>query len=76
MSVIAMCLLTIMTGILATSNQINKLALGQPSPTDATTIFSMNGPIGSLVFGMAPDTKIIDMTTVQKFILSGVEIWM
>jgi hypothetical protein len=58
MSVIAMCLLTIMTGILAT-NQINKLALGQPSPTDATTTFSMNGPICSLVFGMAPDTKLL-----------------
>jgi hypothetical protein len=71
MSVTAMCLLTIMIGILATSNQINKLALGQSSPTDATTTFSMNGLIGSLVFGMAPNTKIIDMTAVQKFILSG-----
>ena len=70
MSVIVMCLLTIMIGLLAPSNQINKLALGQPSPTDAATTYSMNGPVSSLVFGMAPNTKIIDMTTVQKFILS------
>ena len=38
--------------------------------TDANT-FSMNGDISSLVLGMSPKTKTVDMTTVQKFILSG-----
>jgi hypothetical protein len=31
----------------------------------------MNGAISSLVLGMSPKTKTVDMTTVQKFILSG-----
>jgi hypothetical protein len=31
----------------------------------------MNGQIGSLIFGMPPDIKNVDMTTVPKFILSG-----
>jgi hypothetical protein len=36
-----------------------------------TDTFAMNGQIGSLVLGMPPVTKVIDMTTVPKFILSG-----
>lgn len=40
-----------------------------PKPT--TNTFSMNGAISSLVLGMSPKTKTVDMTTVQKFILSG-----
>jgi hypothetical protein len=36
-----------------------------------TDTFAMDGQIGSLVLGMPPDTKVIDMTTVPKFILSG-----
>jgi len=31
----------------------------------------MNGAISSLVLGMSPKTKTVDMATVQKFILSG-----
>ena len=31
----------------------------------------MDGQIGSLVLGMPPNTKTVDMTTVPKFILSG-----
>jgi hypothetical protein len=31
----------------------------------------MNGAISSLVLGMSPKTKTVDMTTVQKFNLSG-----
>jgi hypothetical protein len=37
----------------------------------AITTFGMNGAISSLVLGMPPNTKTVDMTTVQKFILSG-----
>jgi hypothetical protein len=56
---------------------ITKVALAQSiattntvkSTTDST--FSMNGAISSLVLGMSPKTKTVDMTSVQKFILSG-----
>jgi hypothetical protein len=42
------------------------------SPKSTTTnTFGMNGAISSLVLGMSPKTKTVDMTTVQKFILSG-----
>lgn len=37
----------------------------------ATNTFEMNGQISSLVLGMPPNTKTVDMTTVPKFILSG-----
>ena len=36
-----------------------------------TNTFGLEGQIGSLVLGMPPNTKTIDMTTVPKFILSG-----
>jgi hypothetical protein len=36
-----------------------------------TDTFAMDGQIGSLVLGMPQNTKVIDMTTVPKFILSG-----
>ena len=39
--------------------------------TKPTNTFSMNGAISSLVLGMPPNTKTVDMSTVQKFILSG-----
>jgi hypothetical protein len=56
-----------------------KTALAQTAATTTTTTpksttdntFSMNGAISSLVLGMSPKTKTVDMTTVQKFILSG-----
>jgi hypothetical protein len=48
-------------------------ALAQTSNTTIarTDTFAMDGQIGSLVLGMPPNTKVIDMTTVPKFILSG-----
>jgi len=49
------------------------LTLGQTTTatTKPTNTFSMNGAISSLVLGMPPNTKTLDMSTVQKFILSG-----
>jgi hypothetical protein len=44
--------------------------LAQPSAA-ITNTFEMDGQIGSLVLGMPPNTKTVDMTTVPKFILSG-----
>ncbi|MFL6378903.1 MAG: hypothetical protein ACJ72R_15780 [Nitrososphaeraceae archaeon] len=41
-----------------------------PKSTTINTV-GMNGAISSLVLGMSPKTKTVDMTTVQKFILSG-----
>src|ERR671932_222539 len=44
----------------------------QTTPKSTTVdTFNMNGAISSLVLGMSPKTKTVDMTTVQKFILSG-----
>ena len=43
----------------------------QMSSDTATDTFEMDGQIGSLVLGMPPNTKTVDMTTVPKFILSG-----
>ncbi|MFL6345027.1 MAG: hypothetical protein ACJ71A_06235 [Nitrososphaeraceae archaeon] len=56
-----------------------KKALAQTTTAATTTVpkstttntFGMNGAISSLVLGMSPKTKTVDMTTVQKFILSG-----
>ena len=39
--------------------------------SSAVNTFSMDGTISSLVLGMSPKTKTVDMSTVQKFILSG-----
>jgi hypothetical protein len=36
-----------------------------------TNTFEIDGQIGSLILGMPPNTKTIDMKTVPKFILSG-----
>jgi hypothetical protein len=51
-------------------NELTKTALGQTT-TKSINTFSMNGAISSLVLGMSANTKAIDMTAVQKFILSG-----
>ena len=66
-------LLAIVIVTCTASNQItNTAALAQTQVADAaTTTFDMNGAISSLVLGMPPNTKTVDMTTVQKFILSG-----
>lgn len=51
---------------------IQSTAVAQTSSSSApTTTFEMDGQIGSLVLGMPPNTKTVDMTTVPKFILSG-----
>lgn len=71
--VTAIALLAIVIVTCTASNQItNTAALAQTIAADAaTTTFDMNGAISSLVLGMPPNTKTVDMTTVQKFILSG-----
>jgi len=71
--VTAISLLAIVIVTCTASNQItNTAALAQTIAADAaTTTFDMNGAISSLVLGMPPNTKTVDMTTVQKFILSG-----
>jgi hypothetical protein len=50
--------------------KISTMVLAQTS-NPATNTFEMDGQIGSLVLGMPPNTKVVDMTTVPKFILSG-----
>ena len=45
-------------------------AIAQPSNATTNT-FEMDGQVGSLVLGVPPNTKTVDMTTVPKFILSG-----
>ena len=74
---------TILTAFLAMASLqdviIIKTALAQSTTTTTTAnsattdanTFTMNGAISSLVLGMSPKTKTVDMTTVQKFILSG-----
>ena len=74
---------TILTAFLATASLqdqiIIKAALAQSAISSAKSTttaaganaFSMNGAISSLVLGMSPKTITVDMTTVQKFILSG-----
>jgi hypothetical protein len=59
------------------SNQIFKTTVfAQTNPAAAATTssintFDMTGAISSLIFGVAENTKAIDMSKVQKFILSG-----
>jgi hypothetical protein len=43
-------------------------AVAQTPPINT---FEMDGQIGSLVLGLPPNTKSVDITTVPKFILSG-----
>src|SRR5919202_2079953 len=55
------------------SQMTTKTALAQSTPAPKSTVntFSMNGSISSLVLGMSSKSKTVDMSTVQKFILSG-----
>jgi hypothetical protein len=63
-------LLATLVSTTALSNQATSItALLQTSPSTAT--FDMDGVISSLILGIPANTKTIDMTTVQKFILSG-----
>jgi hypothetical protein len=72
-------MIIILTAFLVTASIqdqiIAKTALAQTTtpttPKSTTSSFSMNGAISSLVLGMSPKSKTVDMTTVDKFILSG-----
>jgi hypothetical protein len=63
-------LLPIPSHMIGQNFKISTTVLAQTSD-DAANTFEMDGQIGSLVLGMPPDTKTVDMTTVPKFILSG-----
>jgi hypothetical protein len=66
-------LLATLVSSTALSNQATSItALSQTGPSTASTAtFDMDGVISSLILGVPANTKTIDMTTVQKFILSG-----
>ena len=61
-------LVIVISSISALNQTIIIGALAQPT---ATSTFDMDGVISSLVLGVPENTKNVDMTTVQKFILSG-----
>jgi hypothetical protein len=72
-------MIIILTAFLVTASIqdqiIAKTALAQTTtpttPKSTTSSFSTNGSISSLVLAMSPKSKTVDMTTVDKFILSG-----
>ena len=65
-TVVAISVTTILTCFIGLAFAQTPTATTKPANT-----FSMNGAISSLVLGMPPNTKTVDMSTVQKFILSG-----
>jgi hypothetical protein len=69
----AALLTTVISTIAALNHSIKLAALVQAttSTSTSTSTFDMNGEISSLVLGVPENTKIVDITTVQKFILSG-----
>lgn len=70
MANVRLCYLVFATFLMLLSLTMSTTAVAQPSNA-ATNTFEMDGQIGSLVLGMPPNTKTVDMTTVPKFILSG-----
>ena len=66
-------LLATLVSTTAVSNQATNItALSQMSSSASSrATFDMDGVISSLILGVPANTKTIDMTTVQKFILSG-----
>jgi hypothetical protein len=66
-------LLSTLLSITAVSNQATSItASSQTSTSTASSVtFDMDGVISSLILGVPANTKTIDLTTVQKFILSG-----
>lgn len=66
-------LLATFVTITAVSNQATSItALSQANTSAASSAtFDMDGVISSLILGVPANTKTIDLTTVQKFILSG-----
>ena len=65
-TVVALTVTTILTCFIGLAFAQTPTATTKPANT-----FSMNGAISSVVLGMPPNTKTVDMSTVQKFILSG-----
>ena len=63
---VAITVTTILTCFIGLAFAQTPTATTKPANT-----FSMNGAISSLVLGMPPNSKTVDMSTVQKFILSG-----
>jgi hypothetical protein len=49
----------------------DRAAEAQTTFNAPTNTLEMDGEMGSLILGLSPNTKTIDMTTVPKFILSG-----
>ena len=70
---VSISLLTTLLSITAVSNQATSItASSQTSTSTASSVtFDMHGVISSLILGVSANTKTIDLTTVQKFILSG-----
>ena len=66
-------LLATFVSITAVSNQATRItALSQVSNSTASSAtFGMDGVISSLILGVPANTRTIDLTTIQKFILSG-----
>jgi hypothetical protein len=70
-SILMVSLLLLAPSYMASFNPGILLSPAVAQTTSATNTFEMNGQIGSLILGMPPDIKNVDMTTVPKFILSG-----
>ena len=75
LGVIAMMILVTTTTTTTSTVLAQTTTIGSSGSSSTTTntnnTFGMNGAISSLVFGMPPNTKTVNMATVQKFILSG-----
>jgi hypothetical protein len=66
-------LLATLLSITAVSNQATSITASSQTSTStaSSATFDMDGVISSLILGVSANTKTIDLTTVQKFILSG-----
>lgn len=66
-------LLSTLLSITAVSNQATSITASSQTSTSTASnaTFDMDGVISSLILGVSANTKTIDLTTVQKFILSG-----
>ena len=66
-------LLATLLSITAVSNQTTTITASSQTSTStaSSATFDMDGVISSLILGVSANTKTIDLTTVQKFILSG-----
>jgi hypothetical protein len=66
-------LLATLLSITAVSNQATSITASSQTSTStaSSATFDMDGVLSSLILGVSANTKTIDLTTVQKFILSG-----